>query len=260
MTRRAGIADEQPSSLGGWLFADMFLLLVVVGFSAFTSNNSDLRPMVQTDAATAVDKHSAVFNGSVIAKKQKTDVFFEWGTSPTLTDARVLKVKNSPVSGAQVDTSFQVEPGYLESKTTYYFRAVARNASGLAKGKILSFETKLEAPCDPNGAKFLKEPLERTIKASGINDLLRDLGKYAERKGLSAPKVAVAVISGWTLNPSGSKGQERAGDFYKLLKEADQSQEFFYKDTALSDWQKSKLDKDFFNVVLYLVDLADRCE
>ena len=260
MTRRAGIADEQPSSLGGWLFADMFLLLVVVGFSAFTSNNSDLRPTVKTDAATAVAQHSAVLNGSVIAKKQKTDVFFEWSTSPTLTDARVLTVKNSPVSGAQVDTSFQAIPGYLESKTTYYFRAVAKNASGIAKGKILSFETKLEAPCDPNGAKFLKEPLERTIKASGIDDLLRDLGKYAERKGLSAPKVAVAVISGWTLNPSGSKGQERAGDFYKLLKQADQSQEFFYKDTALSDWQKSKLNKDFFNVVLYLVDLADRCE
>lgn len=260
MTRRAGIADEQPSSLGGWLFADMFLLLVVVGFSAFTSNNSDLRPVVQTDAATAVDKHSAVFNGSVIAKKQKTDVFFEWGTGPTLTDARVLKAKNSPVRGAQVDTSFQAIPGYLESKTTYYFRAVARNASGLAKGKILSFETKLEAICDPDGAKFLKEPFQRKITASGINDLLRDLGNYAKSKGLSAPKVAVAVISGWTLNPSGSKGQERAGEFYKLLRQADQSQEFFYKDTALSDWQKSKLDENYFDVVLYLVDLADRCE
>ena len=260
MTRRAGIADEQPSSLGGWLFADMFLLLVVVGFSAFTSNNSDLRPMVQTDAATAVDKHSAVFNGSVIAKKQKTDVFFEWGTSPTLTDARVLKVKNSPVSGAQVDTSFQVEPGYLESKTTYYFRAVARNASGLAKGKILSFETKLEAPCDPNGAKFLKEPLERTIKESDIKDLFKKLRERSKSEGLSAPKVAVAVISGWTENRSGSKGQERAQDFYKLLKNADQSQEFFYKDTALSPWQASGLAKNYFDVVLYLVDLADRCE
>jgi hypothetical protein len=260
MIRRAGIADEQPSSLGGWLFADMFLLLVVVGFSAFTSNNSDLRPTVKTDAATAVAQHSVVLNGSVIAKKQKTDVFFEWSTSPTLTDARVLNVKNSPVSGAQVDTSFQAIPGYLESKTTYYFRAVARNASGIAKGKILSFETKLEAPCDPNGAKFLKVPLQRTIKISDIKDLFRRLRERSKSEGLSAPKVAVAVISGWTENRSGSKGQERAGEFYKLLKQADQSQEFFYEDTALSDWQSSKLAKNYFDVVLYLVDLADRCE
>lgn len=258
MSRRRGIADEQPASLGGWLFADLFLLLIVVGFSAFSANGSDKRPIVETGEATAVTRSSAVLNGSVVAKKQKTDVAFEWGTTPTLTDSRPVTAGGSPISGAQVDTPFQAELRSLEEGTTYYFRAIASNDRGKAVGEIHSFTTG-KGVCTEVGAQFVNEPFARNITKSDVRSLLSDLREFARRKNLADPKVAVAEISGWTTDPSGSEGQKNARDLYRMIQKADVNQEFFYKDTALSPWQKSKLKKYHFDVVLYLVDLAQKC-
>lgn len=259
MSRRGGIADEQPSSLGGWLFADLFLLLIVVGFSAFTSNGADRRPVVTTDAATAVTRSSAVLNGSVRAMKQKTEVLFEWGKDPRLLDSKQRKADESPVSGAQVNTPFQLSLEGLDPRETYYYRAIAANESGKAVGKIVSFETD-GGICDPDGAKFLKEPFSERFTLDNIKELLPKLQNWAEDKELGVPKVAVAQISGWTENPAGSRGKDRAEKlYYDHITRLDSERQFFYKDTALSSWQKSSLKEGYYEVVLYFVDLAERC-
>jgi hypothetical protein len=264
MNRRRGIADEQPASLGGWLFADLFLLLIVVGFSAFTSNGNDLRPVVVTEKASAVTQRSAVLNGSVAAKKQKTVVMFEWGKSPKLVDARQVKADNSPVSGAQVNTPFQVDLNGLDPQTTYYYRAVAGNDSGKALGRTLSFETLKvddESVCVPDGARFLKDPFVEKFTLDNIQDLMPKLRDWTSAQELAVPKVAVAQISGWTTNPKGSQGKDRAEKlYYNNIRKLDNERTFFYKDTALSAWQKSSLKKGYYEVVLYFVDLAERCQ
>lgn len=260
MRKRGAIADEQPSSLGGWLFADLFLLLIVVGFSAFTSNGDDRRPVVVTEAASAVDQGSAVLNGSVAAKKQKTVVMFEWGKSPRLIDAKQVKAENSPVGGAQVNTPFQLELTDLDAQTTYYFRAVAGNDSGKAVGKTLSFTTEVGKKCVPNGARFLKEPFIERFTLDNIDSLLGKLRNWTAGQELAVPKVAVAQISGWTTDPKGSQGKDRAEKlYYNYIKKLDSEKLFFYRDTALSAWQKSSLKKGYYEVVLYFVDLAERC-
>jgi hypothetical protein len=269
---KRGIADESPSSLGGWLFADLFLLLIVVGFSAFMSNTGDTRPVVETEKASGVSMRSAVINGVVAAKNQETKVAFEWGTTPTLDEVKRISASDSPVSGEQVNTPFRAELKGLDAGTTYYFRAIAENESGKAVGRILSFETLKVPPttttttttttvvCTTDGPRFLKDPfvMMRVTKA-GVSNLLERLAEFAQDKNLAKPKVAVAVIKGWTTNPAGTEGSKRARDMYNLFMEVDSSQTFFYEDTALEDMQNQTLPRDRFDVILYLVDLAEDC-
>lgn len=260
MSRRRGIADEQPSSLGGWLFADLFLLLIVVGFSAFSSDGSDKWPIVETREATAVTGSSAVLNGSVEAKKQKTDVKFEWGTTPTLTDARPVIAVDSPISGAQWNTPIQAELSGLEEGSTYYFRAVASNVSGTARGNILSFKTVIVSPCNPVGAQFLKIPFKRNLTLSGIDDLIDNVKDFAKVHNLTDPRVAVAVIRGWGKSEDGSVGRKNAEGLFRQIRKFDGKQELFYRDTGLVAMENSGLDKKIYSVELFLVDLAKKCE
>lgn len=128
-------------------------------------------------------------------------------------------------------------------------------------GRILSFETGGDQPCDPEGAKFLKEPFSERFTLANINELLTKLRNWTRAQELVSPKVAVAQVSGWTKNPAGSTGKDRAEKlYYDRIKKLDSGREFFYKDTALSSWQKSSLSEGYYEVVLYFVDLADRCE
>lgn len=200
-----------------------------------------------------------MLNGSVRAMKQKTEVLFEWGKDPRLLDSKQRKADESPVSGAQVNTPFQLSLEGLDPRETYYYRAIAANESGKAVGKIVSFETD-GGICDPDGAKFLKEPFSERFTLDNIKELLPKLQNWAEDKELGVPKVAVAQISGWTENPAGSRGKDRAEKlYYDHITRLDSERQFFYKDTALSSWQKSSLKKNYYEVVLYFVDLAERC-
>ena len=48
MVFRSRIADEQTSSLGGWLFADLFLLVMVVGFAGSAISEDESSPTTST--------------------------------------------------------------------------------------------------------------------------------------------------------------------------------------------------------------------
>ena len=104
------------------------------------------------------------------------------------------------------------------------------------------------------------EPFSERFTLDNIEKLLPKLQNWAEDKELGVPKVAVAQISGWTENPAGSQGKSRAEKlYYDHITRLDSERQFFYKDTALSSWQKSSLKKEYYEVVLYFVDLAERC-
>ncbi len=61
MVFRSRIADEQTSSLGGWLFADLFLLVMVVGLAGFTISKDDASPTTSTTTTVC-------FTGSLIGE------------------------------------------------------------------------------------------------------------------------------------------------------------------------------------------------
>lgn len=260
---RAGLADESPTSLSGWLFADLFLLLIVVGFAAFNADGNDSRPVVTTEDATVVGPESAILNGRVNAKKLRTEVGFEWGTSPKLDDASQVDAEGSPVSGSEVTSYFSRTLTGLESGKTYFFRAVADNEAGSARGKIFTFTTaEVDGPCTNVGARFEKTPFKREYSENSVRSIISDIGRWMEGRDLAEPRVVVAQISGWTTTPGGAGtiGAARARSLYSRIDAIDSDDRYFYADTALLPIQGSRLAKGRFSVVLYFADFADKCE
>lgn len=255
------VSDESPVSLSGWLFADLFLLLIVVGFAFFTAGGDDNIPYVETNQATAVTSSSAVLNGTVRAKGEITSLSFEWGRSPLLDDAELIDAKESPVSGREPVNFFAQRIQRLEKNSVYYYRALASSPSGSSKGQILSFETKNSGECTLEGARFEKTPFVGTYTEANVSRMLDEITEWAADVGLADPKVAVAQIKGWTTEPrgAGTAGQRRAREFYAKIKSLKGSSKFFYGDTAVSPFQNSALSRGHFDVELYFVDFAERC-
>ena len=52
MAIRNKIADEQTSSLGGWLFADLFLLIMVIGLAGFNKTERVVAPTTSTSTTS----------------------------------------------------------------------------------------------------------------------------------------------------------------------------------------------------------------
>lgn len=52
MAIRNKIADEQTSSLGGWLFADLFLLIMVIGLAGFNRSEKVVTSTTSTTTTT----------------------------------------------------------------------------------------------------------------------------------------------------------------------------------------------------------------
>ena len=96
-------------------------------------------PTAVTSASTSITSTSATLNGSVNPNGSLTNVWFEWGTDPTLT---INTSTTQQAIGAGSDS--QAVTGNLSSlvaSTTYYFRMVASSAAGTARGSILFFTT-----------------------------------------------------------------------------------------------------------------------
>jgi hypothetical protein len=117
-------------------------------------------PLVTTGTATVV-RVTATLAGTVNPNGNSTQAFFEWGSSSTLagaisTSAQGIGSGNSVVSVTETLLS-------LLPSTTYYYRVVATNSGGTARGVIQSFRT-----VDPGlpivvttGGAFLSPPLVR---------------------------------------------------------------------------------------------------
>jgi hypothetical protein len=106
----------------------------------FTTNASVINnssTSVVTTIATNVSKNNATLNGILLdTSGLATNVYFEYGTDVTL-GART----NSKNLGAGTSLPFNEYIGNLAPNTIYFFRAMASNANGIAKGNIEVFRT-----------------------------------------------------------------------------------------------------------------------
>ena len=128
--------------------------------------NGDI-PYVTTYSATAVSDNYATLNGLSDANDSATDTWFEWGTSYS----NLNRSTSKDYQGTGRD-NFNDRITGLSPNTTYYFRAVARNSEGTARGNILSFRTSgaVIIPVGECGAGFSTcEPTAVSIIASNIS-------------------------------------------------------------------------------------------
>ncbi len=102
-----------------------------------TTNPTTGQPLVTTGNATFVFHNFASLNGSVNPNGAQTDAWFEWGQTASLGNTAPIQAISS--NSGQRPISFVI--ANLSPSTTYYFRAVARNAYGTSNGAILSFAT-----------------------------------------------------------------------------------------------------------------------
>ncbi|MFZ3011560.1 MAG: hypothetical protein WA060_00995 [Minisyncoccia bacterium] len=100
------------------------------------NDNNGEGPEVTTREATDIDTEDAVLNGRVDGNGNTTRAWFEYGTSAS--NLNRTTPSNSYGSGS---TSYDARINNLDEDTTYYFRAMAENSEGTARGSILSFST-----------------------------------------------------------------------------------------------------------------------
>jgi len=109
---------------------------------SFTTNTIAANaPKVITSLATSVTKNSAKLNGLVVIDTAApTKAYFEYGKTAALgltTDKEIVgSVGQIPFNQVVTD---------LSPNTIYFFRAVAENANGLARGDIMVFKTAAES-------------------------------------------------------------------------------------------------------------------
>jgi hypothetical protein len=127
-----------------------FVLSLIVAFilSACGGGGGDSTapptPVVVTGSATGITNVGATLNGTVNPNGLATEAWFQWGTSSTMT-AFDNTAKQSFAAGTTVQAVTASLPP-LTFGTTYYFRLVASNSSGVTNGTILNFATSALRP------------------------------------------------------------------------------------------------------------------
>jgi hypothetical protein len=94
-------------------------------------------PVVTTRAATAIGPSSAVLQGTVNPKDKNTAYAFEYGTMAAY---GALSPPGSAGKG-KTDVPVSYTLSGLQPSTTYHFRLVASNDSGLSRGADVAFTT-----------------------------------------------------------------------------------------------------------------------
>jgi len=110
----------------------------------FTTTAGVAAPTVTTGAASGVSANAATLAGTVNPNGTDTTIHFEWSTDPTLSS-----FLSSPLQGvgpglSTVPVSANISG--LTGSTTYYYRLVATNTGGTARGAIASFTTSVQSP------------------------------------------------------------------------------------------------------------------
>ncbi len=98
-------------------------------------------PEVTTDAATEIDSNSAVLNGELDSfgdDNEVTEYGFYYGTSSS--PGTKIKVGDDSDNLDEGD-NFDVKLTGFKNATKYYFKAYARNSSGIGYGTVRSFTT-----------------------------------------------------------------------------------------------------------------------
>lgn len=114
---------------------------------SFTTRGA--RPTVTTGAAVATAE-GATLSGEVNANDVDSTVSFDYGTDAALSNSMSAAVADA-TTGATVK-SVSAVLSKLTPATTYYYRVVATNAVGTARGDIKSFTTKGSKPTAITGS------------------------------------------------------------------------------------------------------------
>jgi hypothetical protein len=148
------------------------------------------RPVVVTEAASAVSQSEATLNASVDPEGGTlSSCELEYGPSPALGSS----VPCSPSPGAASEpVAVSASVAALSANTTYYFRVVATNAGGTAFGSELTFATLPEAPAILAGPVSALGQVSATLNATvdpnegAVSDCRFEYGT-SEAYGSSAP-------------------------------------------------------------------------
>lgn len=108
-------------------------------FAAATAGEA---PTVTSKAASSVTTSGATLNGEVNPHKQATTYWWEYGT----TEAFGSKTAEESAGEGEAAVSKSKAVSGLEPNTKYFFRMVAKNATGTTNGTNLNFTTSGEAP------------------------------------------------------------------------------------------------------------------
>ena len=157
MNSRSKVADEQTSSLGGWLFADLFLLIMVIGLAGFTIIPDKNAPKVVTGEAREAFG-IVLLTGIVDSGDEDTTAYFRWGTNSGLSgDVQATSAEESPVDAGRSGVTINAQLEDLKPGTTYYFQAKVESKAGSDTGEIRSFKTAV--PAEPP-TKQLSQAIE----------------------------------------------------------------------------------------------------
>ncbi len=113
----------------------IFLLAILI-FSGFAFSASAAIPTVTTTTAMAITDTAVTLNATINSNNETTSVWFVYGTTQSS-----LTLSTVPESIANSATSFSKNISGLTAGTTYYFKAMAYNQSGMGEGTVLSFMT-----------------------------------------------------------------------------------------------------------------------
>jgi hypothetical protein len=96
---------------------------------------------VSTEAATGVDKDSAVLHGSFTGNGSEAHYFFEWGATTAYGHTTPAPPGDSAGSGSGTQNVAPVSIAGLHGATRYHYRLVVSNATGISRGGDESFLT-----------------------------------------------------------------------------------------------------------------------
>ena len=100
-----------------------------------------VKPLVESENATSVSPFAETLEGSVNPENQETTYHLEYAEDSTFTGAKTL---GYGIAGPGVSSGQPVGPAQAEglaASTTYYYRVVAKNATGEEQGPTQEFTT-----------------------------------------------------------------------------------------------------------------------
>jgi hypothetical protein len=98
-------------------------------------------PEIETDPASNLSAGGATLNGSFNPAEDPTNYYFEWGLTPAYGNVTSVPPGDDVESGSGVVSVSADLVGSLTSMTTYHFRLVATNSSGISYGEDRTFVT-----------------------------------------------------------------------------------------------------------------------
>ena len=101
-------------------------------------------PTLRTVGATAITFHGARLRAEINPMGLESELWFEWGTSAELEDARSTSPEVIEEGTQTLLRGVEIEG--LEEAATVYFRPIASNAAGQSVGEVRSFTTTVELP------------------------------------------------------------------------------------------------------------------